>query len=87
MYSTQTHQADSSVSVHKFKSFINTTFSPTFTLFAFHTNKKQYLDTLHKEKKKEMHIRMRNNDFDILLRSGYYLAKLQIAKIHKNVQK
>ena len=33
-----------------------------------------------------MHIRMRNNDFDILLRSIHYSAKLQIAKIHKNVK-
>ena len=30
---------------------------------------------------------MHNNDFDILLRSFHYSAKLQIAKIHKNVQK
>ena len=31
----------------------NTIYSPTFTLFAFHTNKKQYLDTLHAQIKKE----------------------------------
>ena len=30
---------------------------------------------------------MHNNDFDILLRSVQYSAKLQIAKIHNNVQK
>ena len=29
---------------------------------------------------------MHNNDFDILLRSVHYLAKLQIIKIHKNAQ-
>ena len=50
MYSTQTDQADSSI--HKLKSFKNTNYSPTFTLFAFHTNKKQYLDTFHKQKNK-----------------------------------
>ena len=34
-----------------------------------------------------MHIRMHNNDFDILPRSVHYYAKLQIvAKIHENVQ-
>ena len=38
--------------LHKWKSFINTSYSPTSTLFAFHTNKKQYLDTLHIQKKK-----------------------------------
>ena len=42
----------------KWKSFINTAFFPTLTLYAFHTNKKQYLDTLHKQKKEEMYIRM-----------------------------
>ena len=50
-----------------------------------HTNKKQYLDTLHKQRK-NMHIRMHYNDyndFDVLLRSVHYSAKLQIAKIHK----
>ena len=50
-------------------SFINTSYSPTSTLFAFHTNKKQYLDTLHIQKKKEMRGRMHNNDFDMLLGS------------------
>ena len=30
--------------------------------------------------KKEMHRRMHNNDFDIVLRSVHYSAKLQIAK-------
>ena len=29
---------------------------------------------------------MHNNDFDILLRSVHYWAKLQISKIHKNAQ-
>ena len=53
---------------------------PTLTLFAFHTNRKQYLDTLHKQKKKEMHIRMHNNDFDILIRSDHCSAKLQMYK-------
>ena len=33
------------LSVHKCKSFTNTTYSQTLTLFAFYTNKKQYLDT------------------------------------------
>ena len=34
------------------KSIINTTnYSPTWTLFAFHKNKKQYLDTQYKQKK------------------------------------
>ena len=83
-YSTQAPQADSSV--HKWTSFINTTYSLTLTLFAFHTNKKQYLDTFHKQKKKVMQIRMHNNDFDILLRSVHYSAKLRIAKIDKNAQ-
>ena len=32
-----------------------------------------------------MHLRLQNN-FDILIRSVRYLAKLQIAKIHKNAQ-
>ena len=31
-----------------------------------------------------MYIRIHNNDFDILLRSVHYSAKLQIAKIHEN---
>ena len=62
--------ADSSV--QKWKSFINTTYYQTLTLFAFHTNKKQYLDTLHIiQKKREMHRRVHNNDFDILIRSVY----------------
>ena len=56
-------------------------------LFAFHTNKEQYLDTLHKQKKKEMHIRMHNNDFDVHLRSVHYSTKLQNTKIHKNIKK
>ena len=46
MYSTQAHQADESVHkkiIHKYL--------PTLTLFAFHINKKQYLDTFHKQKK------------------------------------
>ena len=30
-----------------------------------------------------MHIRMHNNDFDILLTSVHYSVKLQIAKLHK----
>ena len=54
-------------SVHKWKSFINTTYSPTFTFFF--TYNKQYLDTLHIQLKKEMHLRMHNNYFDKLLRS------------------
>ena len=32
--------------------FTNTTYSPALPLFAFHTNKKQYLDTLHNQTKK-----------------------------------
>ena len=48
---------------------------------------KEYLDTLHKQKKKGMHLGMHNNDFDILLRSDHYLAKLQITKIHYNAPK
>ena len=39
------------------------------------------------KRKKQMHRRMHNNDFDILLRSVHYSAKLQIPKIHKNFQK
>ena len=31
--------------------FVNTTYYPSLTLVAFHTNKKQYLDTLHIQKK------------------------------------
>ena len=34
-----------------------------------------------------MHRRVRNNDFDILIRSVNYSAKLQLAKIHKNTKK
>ena len=60
---------------------------PILTLFAFHTNKKQYLDTFHIQKKKEMHRRMHNSDFDILHRSVHLSLKLQISKIHKNIQK
>ena len=30
---------------------------------------KQYLDTLHIQMKKEMHLRMHNNDFDLHLRN------------------
>ena len=62
------------------KAFVNTTYYPSLTLFAFRTNKKQYLDTLHIQKKKEMHRRMHNNDFDILLRSVHLSPKLQIPK-------
>ena len=51
LYGTQEDQASSSV--HKSKSFINTTYSPTLTLFAFHTNNIQYVDTLHIQKKKK----------------------------------
>ena len=29
---------------------------------------------------------MHNDDFDVLLRSVHYSAKLQIAKIHKNAK-
>ena len=57
------------------------------TLIAFHTNKKQYLDTLHIQKKKEMHRRMHNSDFDILRRSVHLSPKLQIRKKNKNIQK
>ena len=67
------------------KSFINTTYSLTLSLFAFHKNKKQYLDALHKQKKKEMHFLMHNNDFDILLRSVHYSKITQ--KLHNNAQK
>ena len=35
------------------------------TLFAFHTNEKQYSDTLHKQKKKEMHHFMHKYDFEV----------------------
>ena len=34
-----------------------------------------------------MYIRMHNNDFDLLLRSVHYSAKLQIAKIHTKMPK
>ena len=34
-----------------------------------------------------MHRRMHNNDFDKLLRSVHESPKLQIPKIHKNIQK
>ena len=33
-----------------------------------------------------MHLRMHNNNFDILIRSVHYSAKLQISKIHRNSQ-
>ena len=78
-----THWDQDNSSVHKWKSFINTSYS----LFAFHTNKRQYFDTLHIQKKKEMHRWMHNNDFDILLRSVHLSPKLQIPKTHKNIQK
>ena len=68
----------------KRKSLINTTYSPTSSLFAFHTNKKQYLNNRRKE---EMHLRMHNNDFDIFLRSVHNSTKQYISKIDKNVQK
>ena len=61
---------------------IKRNYSKTFTLFAFHANKKYYLDTLHKQKKNEMHLRMHYNDFDIFRRSAKYFATLQITKIH-----
>ena len=38
-------------------------------------------------KKKEMHPRMHNNDFDIVLRSVHYSPRLQISKTYKNIQK
>ena len=84
MYSAQADQADSSI--HRFKSFINTTYSPTLTLFAFHANKKQYLDTFHKQKKNVIHIWMHNDDFGILISSVHYSTKLQIAKSHNNAK-
>ena len=37
--------------------------------------------------KREMHLRVHYNDFDIPLRSAHYSDKLQIVKIHKNAQK
>ena len=49
--------------IHKYNLFHNVDF------IAFHKNKKKYLVTLHKQMKKEMHRRMHNNDFDIVLRS------------------
>ena len=54
------------------------------TLFAFH---KQYLDTLHVQKKKEMNLRMHNYDFDMLRRSVHLSPKLHIPNIHKDIQK
>ena len=44
-YDTQADYADSSV--HKSKSFINTTYSPNLTLLAFNTNKKSYLYSIY----------------------------------------
>ena len=44
-------QADSSV--HKLIAFKNRTYFSTLTLFSFFTNKKQYLDTLHMQKKRK----------------------------------
>ena len=58
-----------------------------FICFPYKFNKKQYLDTLHKQKKIIMHRRMHNSDFDIFLRSVHLSPKLQIPKIHKNIQK
>ena len=84
-YGTQADHPDASV--HKLKSIINTFCSKTLISFAFYINKKQYQNTFHKQKKSEMHLWMHNNDFDRLLRSDHYSAKLQIAKIHKNAQK
>ena len=75
-------------SVRKWKSFKNQIYSLTFTLFAFHTNKKQYLDILHNiQQKKEINIRMHNKNFDSFLRSVHKSAKLQITKMHKNAPK
>ena len=34
-----------------------------------------------------MHIRMHNNNFDILFRSVHYSAKLQLAKLYENPNK
>ena len=56
------------------------------TLFAFHTNKKQYLDTLHVQNLKEIHHRVHNNEFDILLKIINLYAKVQIPKFHKDIQ-
>ena len=67
--------------IHRYNLF------PNIDFICFHTNKKQYLDILHKQKNKEMHLQMHNNDSDILLRSIHYSAKLQNAKKYKNVKK
>ena len=83
-YGTMADNADSRV--HKLEPFINTIYSQTLTLFAIHANKKQHLDTIHKNIIQMQH-RMQNNDFDILLRSVQYSVKLQITKIHKNAPK
>ena len=46
-----------------------------------------YLDTLHKQMKKEMHLLMHNYDFDMLCRTVHYSAKLQITKSLKMLKK
>ena len=44
-----------------------------------------YIHYINKEK--EMNLRMHNNDFDILLGTVLYSAKLQISKLYQNAQK
>ena len=62
---------------------------PYFDFICFQYKKNQYLDILHKQKKKlkEMHIRMHNNDFDILLRCLKYSANYKSQKYTKMPKK
>ena len=48
--------------------------------------KKKKQKKKNQKTKQEMYFRVHNNDLYILLRSVHYSAKLQIAKIQKNVQ-
>ena len=61
----------------------NTTYSQTLTLFAFHTHKKQYLDTLNIQKKREMHRQMHNNDLIYSSEVSTNLPNYKSPQIHK----
>ena len=74
-YRTETDHEDSSV--HKWKSFMITTYSPTVFAFYTHTKQTRYITTpppppkkkknKNKNKNKnQMHLRMHNNDFGFL---------------------
>ena len=82
-YCTHGDQADSSV--HKWKSFINTTYSQLWLLFVSHTNKKQYKDTLHIQMKREINAQSDASQWLWYAPQKYPLIcqTIQIPKIHK----